>query len=429
MNAEAAFFRPETFTLKNGMQVVLVTDTSTPVIFHAVWYKVGRGDEAPEEPSGIAHFCEHMMFKGTSNITRDELNSTLFKIGAIKNAMTSFDYTTYYELIESSSIETVMRLEADRMVNLLIKEEDVASERGVVMEERKTNIESSPEGRIMEASISAFFTNHPYRILPIGLMDDIASYSSKDVKSFYKKWYHPNNAILVVVGDISLERLKELTQKYYGVLPAGPTLVRNRLKEPQRTDVLKDVNLGANEVGLPSVKLYYDAPSVRSDPKKAYALQVGLEAVFGSSVDYFKRAMITERKALSGMSTSYDGFSYDPMWLSISLQPLPGIKWKQLSVILEEVLNKALKSISPEDVKLAKARILGRLEYDRADIFEVGMIIGNVLASGYTLEDLESYPDKVNDVKHEEVLDVMMDVLKMPKVRSFLAPLSKKGAK
>jgi len=228
---KAAVYNPEVFALANGMQVVVVTNKRAPVITHMVWYKVGSADE-PKGKSGIAHFLEHLMFKSTPSMKTGEFSSVVARHGGRDNAFTSYDYTGYFQTIARDRLELVMKMEADRMTNLLLKDEEIEPERQVVIEERNSRTENSPDARLSEEINAAFFRNHPYGIPIIGWRHEIESLTRHDLESFYKRWYHPNNTILVVAGDVTAAELKPLAEKYYGPIPRGELPERVRPTEP-----------------------------------------------------------------------------------------------------------------------------------------------------------------------------------------------------
>ena len=224
--ARAGVFNPTTFTLKNGMQVVIVENHRVPVVAHMVWYRVGSADEGPGE-TGIAHFLEHLMFKGTKKRKPGEFSQIVARNGGQENAFTSTDYTAHFQTIAADRLEMVMEMEADRMTNLVITEKEVEPERLVVLEERRSRVDNNPGAILGEHINGALFLNHPYRNPVIGWEHDIKALDIKRILAFYKRWYAPNNAILVVAGAITAEQVRPLAKKYYGKIPAQPPVVRN----------------------------------------------------------------------------------------------------------------------------------------------------------------------------------------------------------
>jgi zinc protease len=230
--ASAGLFDAHMFQLSNGMQVVWIPDHRAPVVTHMLWYRVGSADEAPGK-SGLAHFFEHLMFKGTPNHPGDAYARRIGRTGGALNAFTSYDYTAYYATVGTESLDLVMTLEADRMMNLSLSEERVQVEREVIVEERRLRIDNAPEALLYEQVMAALFLNHRYGIPVIGWMQEIRSWTLEDVLAFYRRWYLPSNAMLVVAGDVALERLQVLAEQYYGVLPSAPARVRQRPVEPE----------------------------------------------------------------------------------------------------------------------------------------------------------------------------------------------------
>ena len=215
--AQAKTFNAETFTLENGLQVVVIENHRAPVVTHMVWYKFGAADEKQGE-SGVAHFLEHLLFKGTTKVPDGQFSTTVKKMGGVDNAFTSHDYTAYYQNVPRVSLPKVMEMEADRMNNLALREEQIASEREVIIEERRQRIDNTPQAKFQEQLMSALFVNHPYSTPIIGWLHEMKELTRDEVLSYYNTWYAPNNAIVVVSGDVTAAELKPLAEKYYGPL-------------------------------------------------------------------------------------------------------------------------------------------------------------------------------------------------------------------
>ena len=224
-SARDGIFNPDTFTLDNGMQVVVVPNDRVPVVTHMVWYKVGSADEPPGH-SGIAHLLEHLMFKGTETFGPGEFSGTVARIGGRENAFTSFDYTAYYQNVAKERLEQMMEMEADRMTNLALTEDQLKSEILVVLEERNQRVENNPSAILGERAAAVQFMNHPYRRPIIGWEHEIAELERPEVLEFYKQWYAPNNAVLIVAGDVTVDEVRPLAEKYYGTIPAVPDVPR-----------------------------------------------------------------------------------------------------------------------------------------------------------------------------------------------------------
>ena len=264
--AESAVFNPETFTLDNGMQVVVVTNRRAPVSHH-VWYKVGSAD-SPLGKSGLPHFLEHLMFKGTKNLAPGEFSRIVARNGGNENAFTGPDYTGYFQTIAKDRLELVMQMEADRMANLALVEDEVLHERSVVLEERSQRVDNDPGARLSEQLNATQYYHHPYRIPVIGWRHEMASYTREDALDFYRKWYAPNNAVLIVAGDIDAEELRPLAEKYYGAIPARPCQSASGFRSRRRSAAPDRAQRSAGAAAVVDARTWRRAspPARRSTP-------------------------------------------------------------------------------------------------------------------------------------------------------------------
>ena len=293
-SAGAGVFNPQTFTLKNGMAVVVIPNHRVPVVTHMVWYKVGSADEPPGK-SGTAHFLEHLMFKGTRKLASGEFSRILARNGGRENAFTSQDYTGYFQSISVDRLEMVMEMEADRMTNLVFDAKKVEPERQVIFEERRNRTGNNPSALLAEYVNATLFLNHPYRRPIIGWEHEVRGLTIADLMSFYRRWYVPNNAILVVAGDITAEKLRPLAEKTYGRIPAAPALTRARPGEPPHRTARR-VTLKDPRVRQPSWSRTFLAPSyTEGATENAYALQV-LAEILGGATGPLYRSLVVEQK-------------------------------------------------------------------------------------------------------------------------------------
>ncbi len=222
------------FRLANGLDVVVIPDRRTPVVTHMLWYRIGSADSPPGK-SGLAHFLEHLMFKGTEKNPAGRFSQVVATIGGQENAFTSQDYTAYFQRVTKENLEQVMTFEADRMTGLVLTDEVVDPERLVILEERRSRTDNEPQAQLGEMVNAALYLNHPYRLPVIGWKHEMEGLTTEDAIDFYRRWYRPNNAILVLEGDITVEEVRPMVEKYYGAVPAGEAIERNRLEEPPRT--------------------------------------------------------------------------------------------------------------------------------------------------------------------------------------------------
>src|ERR1700755_2285081 len=252
---------PATFTLQNGLQVVVIPDHRTPGVTQMIWYKVGSADETPGK-SGLAHFLEHLMFKGASKHPAGEFSQTVLRIGGNENAFTSTDYTGYFQRVPREQLPRMMEFEADRMTGLILKDENVLPERGVVLEEYNMRVANNPEARLTEQIMAALYLNHPYGRPVIGWHQEIEKLDRQDALAFYKRFYAPNNAILVIAGDVDVNEVRPLAEQTFGKVAAQPAIPA-RLCPPQEPVPVspRTVTLADPHVEQPSVRRSYLVPS------------------------------------------------------------------------------------------------------------------------------------------------------------------------
>ncbi|MBK19774.1 MAG: peptidase M16 [Rhodospirillaceae bacterium] len=422
--ASGAVFSPKSFMLKNGMKVVVVTNRRAPVITQMVWYKTGAADE-PSGKSGIAHFFEHLMFKGTKTVPSGEFSKIIARNGGRDNAFTSQDYTAYHQTVARDKLELVMRLEADRMRNLVLTDKEVLPERDVVLEERRSRTDNNPGSQLWEASRAALFLNHPYKNPVIGWKHEIDQLTTKDALAFYRRYYVPNNAILIVAGDVDIEQLKPLAEKYYGVIPRGPEIIRERIKEPPQL-AGRRVELRSNQVGQPRVSQTFLAPSyATAKGKRAYALLVLAEIFGGSSTAQLYRDLVVEQGIASSAGAWYSPDSLDYGTFGVSVSPRPGVKLAKVEAAMRLATKKLLKNgVSAKELKRAVKSMVASAVYARDSLRAAPNIIGRALSTGRTIEDVETWPEKIKSVTVEDVNAAARAVLRTE--RSVTAILRKK---
>jgi zinc protease len=401
--APAQVFNPETFHLANGMQVVVVPNHRVPIVSHMVWYKVGAADEEPGK-SGIAHLLEHMMFKGTKDIPPGAFSKIVARNGGRDNAFTSSDYTGYYQNVALDRLELVMKMEADRMRNLAFDEQNFTTEKAVVIEERSSRTDNNPAALLREQMTAALFLNSPYQRPVIGWLSEIQGLTHADALAFYRRWYAPNNAILVVAGDVDAATVRPLAEKYYGVIEAADTPPRQRLKEPPVV-AARTVTLTDARVRQPSWSRMVLAPSYSAgDRELAYALQVLSEVVGGGATSRLYRSLVVDQGLAASAGSSYDPDSVDLTTFSISASPRPGITMERLQAAVDKELKAiAAKGISAEEVERAKRRLEANIAYARDSLHTGAQALGESLATGRQVADVEAWPERIRAVTTDEV--------------------------
>ena len=426
---EKGVFFPETFTLSNGMQVVVINNPRVPVVTHMVWYKVGAADE-DRGVSGIAHFLEHLMFKGTDQVPAGAFSRTVAKNGGRDNAFTSWDYTAYYQNVARDRLELVMKMEADRMSNLRLTDEVVYPERDVIIEERRQRIENEPADRIGEQINATLYVHHPYGTPVIGWPQEMAGLTREDAERFYKTWYAPNNAILVVSGDVTAEELKPLAEKYYGSIPARAVPERKRVQEPP-ISAARRVILRDDEVRQPSIHRSWHAPSYRKDPDgHAYPLEVLSEIMSGGPTSRLYRSLVMDQRVATSAYLGYSPSAWDITTIGAGATPAAGVSMDTLEAALNAEIQKVIdKGVTEEEVATAKKRMLAEAAYARDSLTGPAQALGAALATGQTIDDVENWPVRIDAVTADQVNAAARAVLgKTNHVTGLLLPLQDKGS-
>jgi zinc protease len=400
----AGLFNPQTFTLPNGLQVIVLPNHRAPIVKQILVYKAGSIDE-PRGKSGIAHFLEHLMFKGTKNISGKELEKANERSGADQNAQTGRDYTLYHQEVVKSDLEEVMKIEADRMVNLLLDAKDVETERPVILEERRMRIDNEPKSILMEAVAATFFRHHPYRIPIIGWEHEMEKLDQHDAREFYDRWYAPNNAVLVLAGDITLEEAKTLATKYYGPIPKRELKPRTIVSEPDHRGIIQHIEKHSDRVLEPTTLRMYAAPNQRDNLKASFALQVLQHIISSGANGLLYDALVTKQKIASSVAAAYsDSMSRGLATFYVVAQPSPGKKLADVeAAIMKELKTLQDKGVTAEQVQKAKVRMVADIDYIRDDSFGPADIFANALGSGFEISDIEEWKNRVEAVTPEDV--------------------------
>ena len=395
-------FNAESFMLDNGMQVVVIPNHRIPVVTHMVWYYTGGADE-PRGKTGVAHLMEHMMFKGSSNVPTGEFSTRVKTLGGQDNAFTSLDFTAYFQSVPARHLETVMRMEADRMQSLLMPEDHVISERDVVIQERKQVTENNPRAHFAEHLNTAAFINHPYGRPVIGWMQEIKNINRDDLMDFHDKHYAPNNAILVVSGDITAEQLKALATEIYGAIPPKEIAQRDWTDIPV---VVGDVEMHHSDprIRQNSVMKIARAPSFRQDKTAALSLQL-LETILsdGSNSRLYK-SLVVDQKIASNVSMSYNGSTWEDGKIWLSATPNDGFTNKQATDALMYELNKISQNgVTDTELSEAKTRLTESAIFARDSLSGPAMIVGRALITGSSLDDVEYWAYDLNNITAQDL--------------------------
>ncbi|MBF0284963.1 MAG: insulinase family protein [Magnetococcales bacterium] len=405
---EAASWEARDFTLDNGMRVILVREPKAPVAVFQVWYKVGAMEEASGK-TGLAHMLEHMMFRGTEEIGPGEYNKIVAREGAEENAVTAHDFTMYFLKLASDRLELAFRLEADRMRNLLLDPREFRSENDVVREERRQRIDSNPSARLYEEFYSAAFSRHPYGRPVIGWMSDLQELTVGDLRDWYDRWYAPNNAVLVVVGDVEFAQGEELARRYFGPLPRNPALDHPPIAAEPEQGAERRLEIRDKKAKTPSWLAAWKAPSV-ADPsalEDIAALDVMVTILGDGSISRLSRSLVEESKTAVGVGASYGGVGRDRGLLMLSATPkdeaaIPEVEKR----IFAEVALMAREPVDEGELQRAKNQIIAAQIFLRDSVHQIGWIIGHVTLSGADWRLLERYDDHIRAVTPEQVRQV-----------------------
>lgn len=405
--AAAALYGAEQFTLDNGMEVVVIPNHKAPVVAHMVWYRVGAVDEPPGK-SGIAHFLEHLMFKGTPTHPSGAINGLVARNGGDQNAFTSFEYTGYYQNVAVDRLPLMMELEADRMRNLIISEDDVTTEREVIIEERRMRVDNRPGSVLDERMSAALWLTHRYGTPVIGWPNEMAGLDRNDALAFYNRFYGPENAILVVSGDITAKQLRPLAEKTYGAIPRRGA----RYERPSPPALLPAADVRVTyrdeKVRQPSLIRRYIAPGYATDDAADVdALSVFAEITGGGATSKFYRSLVVDRQIAASAGAGFDGAgaSHGSMYLDVS--PNPGVSIEDAEKALDEELARVLDGgISDEDVARAKQRMKTSLIFLKDSPLSAAQRVGGWVASGLPLMQLETWDKRLDAVTADRVRSV-----------------------
>jgi len=411
------------FALQNGMQVIVVPDHRAPVITQMLWYRVGAVDDPPGI-GGLAHFFEHMMFRGTTANPGNAFSLTVARNGGEDNAFTTHDYTAFYEQIAKDRMRLVMGLEADRIANLDLSDANVRTERDVVMEERRMRIDNDPQSLMREQMEAALYLSHPYGRPVIGWPDEIRHIDRASAQEYYQRHYAPNNAILVIAGDVTPDEVRAAAEAEYGKLTARELVPRWEFAQPARLGETR-LDVARSDVKVPLFfRLYRVVSYPEARPGQAEALETLAQLIGGDSTSALYRKLVVEKKLASDAGASYDGYTRDDGEFSVYAIPRPGVRLDQVEHAVDEILKDAASTLpNPAELTRAKTQLVADAIYRRDNQYEMASAYGQALAIGLTADDVDQWPSRIRAVQPAQVKDAAARSLnRRDAVSGYLSP-------
>ncbi len=401
--ASAAQANPFETTLGNGLRIIVKEDHRAPTAVHMVWYRIGSIDEV-DGTSGVAHVLEHMMFKGTPNVGPGQFNKRVAAAGGRDNAFTSRDYTAYFQQVPKEKLEEMMQLEADRMRHLTVDAKEFAQEIKVVMEERRMRTDDNPQSKLFEQTNAVAYQAHPYRRPIIGWMNDLESMSAADAKAWYDQWYVPNNAYVVISGDVDHKEAFALAEKYYGPLAGRPLAAGKPQLEPKQEGIRR-VNVKA-PADLPVLLMGYKVPMIRDAEKDSepYALEMLNAILDGHAAARFNKRLVREEKIAVSTGIEYDSTARGPGMFYLHGSPSEGRTVADLETAFREEIAKVQREgVSEPELKRAKAQLLASQIYKLDSMFAQAMEIGQMESANLSYKLVDRMLEKLQKITAQEV--------------------------
>jgi zinc protease len=393
------------FTLDNGLEVVVIPDHRTPVVTHMIWYRVGSADETPGK-SGLAHFLEHLMFKGTAKAPPGKFAQTINEIGGQENAFTSTDYTAFYQRVPREQLETVMAFEADRMTGLVLTDTNVPPELNVVLEEQNQRVANDPAAQLTEQVQAALYLNHPYGRPVIGWRHEIEALTREDALAFYRRFYTPNNAAVVIAGDVNAEEVGTLAQKTYGKVARRSELgPRLRPQEPAPV-AMRQVTLADPRVAQPSLNRSYLVPSFATARADAEALDVLAHILGAGATSRLYRGLVIDKGLAADAGAWYQGAALDATRFGVYASPRPGTSLIGLEQALDGIIAElAEHGVTADELARAKTRLIADFVYAQDNQMALARFYGLALTTGSTIEDVRARAERIRAVSADQVGD------------------------
>ena len=392
------------YKLSNGLELVVIPDHRAPVVTHMIWYKVGAADEVAGH-SGLAHFLEHLMFKGTAKHPTGEFSQVVARLGGQENAFATSDYTGYFQRVPSGDLATVMAFEADRMTGLQLTDEVVLPEREVILEEQNQRVGNNPRARLSEQIAAALYLNSPYGRPVIGWRHEMEKLTRDDAIGFYRRFYGPNDAVVVIAGDVTPEAALKLAEDTYGkVAPRASIAPRVRPQEPKPV-AARTLTLADPRVEMPVLQRDYLVPSFHTaKPGQSEALEVLAHVLGSGSNSRLYRALVVDQKIAVAAGSWYESSALDDSRFGVYGSPKDGVTLPQLETAIDGVIAEiASKGITAEELDRTKTRLIADAVYAHDSQASMARWYGSALTTGATVDDVTHWPDRIRKVTADEV--------------------------
>lgn len=402
----AITFAPDatSFRLDNGLEVVIIPDRRAPIVTHMLWYRVGAADEPPGK-SGIAHYLEHLMFKGTAANPGSTFSANVARVGGRENAFTSSDYTAYFQQVAKEHLGPMMAFEADRMRGLALTPEMSLPELDVILEERRMRVETQPGAELGEAVDAALFVNHPYGDPVIGWPDEVAALTHEDAMAFYRANYRPGNALLVIAGDVTAEEVRRLAQETYGAIPDGEPAEPRRRPKVQKLRADRLVELRDPRVTQSSTQIGWVVPSyTTAAPGVSEALDVLTEILGGTNTSRLYTALVRDEGLATGTGSYYQSGAVDEGRFVVYVTPRDGVELRTVEDRAREIIAWiAADGVSDDELRRARTNLLASAIFAQDNQSSLARIFGASLATGSSIEDVKRWPARVAEVTAADV--------------------------
>lgn len=421
----AALFNAHDFTLNNGMRVVVIENHKAPIVKHMVWYKVGAVDEIRGK-GGVAHLLEHLMFRGTQKVKDGEFNRLMNEMGAESNAFTSYDVTAYHQLADVTKLEALMALEADRMRYLAFDQKAFAAEQKIVFQERQQVVENNPAAAFNEKMNEMLWGSSPYGQPITGQNDEIKALTYDDARDFYNLYYSPNNAILVLSGDIDAITAKNLAEKYYGVLPTSK-VVRDEPEEMKQS-FIAGLQMSLPNIQTPKTVWQYLLPKSGNLIVSPYAYLVLAEYLGGGETSALYRDLVEQQRVMADVTVNFSYIARGNSIFRLSAVPndADDFNAEQLTSSLKKAIENAMTDLTDNKLAQVKRKMTADLVYVNDNPSTAANWVGFMLAVGWSIDDVENYADNVKKVTLSEVMKAYASLKDYAKVEGWLLPQQQK---